>query len=85
MEIKELADIVTARLDKLEGKVDELKDRWAAMNAALARHEQLPKRVEQAEEDIAALKDHASKVKGAVALIGLLAMVGELVHYYVMG
>lgn len=81
MEIKELADIVTARLDKLEGKVDELKDRWAAMNAALARHEQLPKRVEQAEEDIAALKDHASKVKGAVALIGLLAMVGELAHY----
>lgn len=81
MEIKELADIVTARLDKLEGKVDDLKDKWAEINAAQARQEQLPKRVEQAEEDIQILKDHASKAKGAVAFIGLLAMVGELAHY----
>ena len=97
MEIKELADLLVARLDKLDEKVEDARTTLAAQARDIAHHisrtDALEQRVEQVAgeakqglkdlaDEVKPLQQHAWRVKGAIALVGLVATVAGLVKLF---
>lgn len=85
MEIKELADLLVSRLDKLDEKVEDARTTLAGQASDIAHHirrtDALETRVEQVAAEVQPLKDLASRFKGAAGLVALIATLAAAYHY----
>ncbi len=72
MEVRDLAEWLSQRLDRLEDKVDQSQERTATQ---AARMDALEEKVEKVAADIKPVKEHVAKLQGAWFLVTALAVV----------
>lgn len=74
------------RLERIEHKVDDVSDHLASIDITLkGQHVSLRdhiRRTEILEKELAPIKKHVYMVKGAAALIGLLATIAAIVEIF---
>jgi hypothetical protein len=72
------------RLERIEGKIDDVSEHLSEIDVTLAsQHVVLTehiKRTRMLEEAVAPIKRHVDMVKGAIALVGLLATVAAAIE-----
>ena len=92
MDTNEGVDLLIARLDRIESKVDVVRDRCAAIDVTLAqqaiqlthhirRTDALEARVEQVADEVRPVTEHVAKLKGAAWLIGAVVAGIEALHW----
>lgn len=83
MDIKDLADLLVNRLDKLDEKVEDARTTLAGQARDIAHHirrtDALETRVEQVSAELVPVRDSISRAKGALALVGGLATLAGLI------
>lgn len=85
MDIKDLADLLMTRLDKLDEKVEDARTTLAGQARDIAHHirrtDALETRVEQVDAKAQIGASLATKMKGAAALVGMIATLAAAYHY----
>jgi chromosome segregation ATPase len=72
MEVRDLAEWLSQRLDRLEDKVDQSQERGAQQAVRL---DQLEADVAAVKKDLAPIRDHVAKLQGGWFLVTALAVV----------